>query len=67
MKKRKIYREPTVEGIKPRIKSMIWNKRKKKHSIRTARRKKNYYKTKTKNKVSLRKLWTSPTVQTSKS
>ena len=29
-KKRKIYREPTVAGMKPRIKSMIWNTRKKK-------------------------------------
>ena len=27
--KKKIYREPTVEGMKLRIKSMIWNIRKK--------------------------------------
>ena len=25
----KIYREPTVKGRKPGLKSMIWNKRKK--------------------------------------
>ena len=25
----KIYKEPTVKGRKPRLKSMIWNKRKK--------------------------------------
>ena len=35
-----IYREATVEWIKLRIKSMIWNMRKKRHSIRTTRRKK---------------------------
>ena len=28
--KKTIYREPTVEGMKPIIKSMIWNIRKKK-------------------------------------
>ena len=28
MKKRRIYRETTVEWMKPRIKSMIWNIRK---------------------------------------
>ena len=42
--KKKIYREPTVEWVKPKIKSMIWNMRKKKHSIRTTRRKKNFKK-----------------------
>ena len=29
-----MYREPTVEWMKPRIKSMIWNIGRKKHSIR---------------------------------
>ena len=38
--------------MKLRIKSMIWNIRKKKNSIRTARRKKNL-----KNEDSLRSLW----------
>ena len=33
--------EKTVEWMKPRIKSMIWNIRKKKQPIRTTRRKKN--------------------------
>ena len=28
VKERKIYREPTVEGMKPRVKPMIWNTRK---------------------------------------
>ena len=32
----------TGEGMKPTIKSMIWNIRKEKHSIRTAGRKKNF-------------------------
>ena len=36
---KKIYRGPTVEWMKLRIKSMIWNIRKKKHLIRKARRK----------------------------
>ena len=44
MKQRKIYREPAVNGMKLRIKSTIWNTRKKKHSIRTTRRKKNFKK-----------------------
>ena len=40
---KKIYRESTVERMKQRIKSMIWNiRKKKKSSIRTARRKKNF-------------------------
>ena len=41
MKQRKIYRESTMEWMKPRIRLMIWNiRKKKKHSIRTAREKK---------------------------
>ena len=36
-----IYRETTVEWMKPRIKSMIWNLRKQKQVIGTTRRKKN--------------------------
>ena len=51
--KKKIYREPTVEWVKPKIKSMIWNMRKKKHSIRTTRRKKNQKK----NEDSVSSLW----------
>ena len=38
---KKIYREPTVEGMKTRIKSNDLEQGRKKHSIRTARRKKN--------------------------
>ena len=41
---KKTQREPTAEGMKLKIKSMIWNTRKKKHSIRTARWKKNFKK-----------------------
>ena len=41
MKYRTIYRETTVEWMKPRIRSMIWNIRKQKQPIRTTRRKKN--------------------------
>ena len=41
-----------MEWMEPRIKSIIWNIRKEKHSIRTTRRKKN-----PKNKDRLRSLW----------
>ena len=41
IEKRTIYRETTVEWIKPRVKSMIWNIRNKKTSIRTTRRRNN--------------------------
>ena len=41
MKYRTIYRESTVEWMKLRIKSAIWNTRKRKQPIRSARRKKN--------------------------
>ena len=41
MKQRKMYREPRVEWMKPRIKSMIWNVSKKEKTIRTTRRKEN--------------------------
>ena len=37
---KKIYTEPIVEGMKPRIKSMIWNIMKKKHSIQNSKKKK---------------------------
>ena len=36
---RTIYRETTVQWMKPRIKSMIWNIRKQKQPIRITRRK----------------------------
>ena len=39
MKKREIYREPTVEGMKPRIKSMIWNIRKQKTTNQNKKKK----------------------------
>ena len=35
----KIYKETTIEWMKPRIKSMIWSKGSKKQLIRTTRRK----------------------------
>ena len=47
MKQRKMYREPTVKGRKPGLKSMIWSRRKKqtfnqnrikKHEFRKMRR-----------------------------
>ena len=38
--KKKIYRGPTVEGMKPRIKSMIWNTRKEKALNQNSRKKK---------------------------
>ena len=41
MKVRKMYRETTVEWIRLRIKSMIWNIRKKLQPCRTTGRKKN--------------------------
>ena len=37
---RKIYREPTVEGMKPRIKSTIWNIKKKKIFNQNSKKKK---------------------------
>ena len=37
----KIYKETTIEWMKPRIKSMIWNTRKQKQPTGTIRRKKN--------------------------
>ena len=39
--KKFFYKEPTVRGMKLRIKSMTWNIRKEKYSIRIARRKRN--------------------------
>ena len=41
---KKIYKESTVEGMKLRIKPTTRNIRKKKHSTRIARRKKNFKK-----------------------
>ena len=37
----KIYREPTIEGRKPGLKSTVWNRRKKETSTRTEWRNKN--------------------------
>ena len=38
----KMYREPTVEGMKLRIKSMIWKTRKKKSIQSNSRKKKEF-------------------------
>ena len=40
MKQRTIYRETTVEWMKPRITSMIWNIRKKKKTTENKKKKK---------------------------
>ena len=40
----KIYRAPTVEGMKPRIKPMIWNTRKEKAFNQNSRKKKDFKK-----------------------
>ena len=40
MKFKKIYREPRVEWMKPRIKSMIWNIKKKKTFNQNSKKKK---------------------------
>ena len=39
---KKIYREPTVEGMKPRIKSTIWNTRKNKTFNQNSKKKKEF-------------------------
>ena len=52
-KKRKIYRESRVEGMKLRIKSMIWNIRKKKTTKQNNKKKKRIQK----NKDSVSSLW----------
>ena len=41
LSKGKIYKEPTVKGIKPRIKSTIWKTRKEKAFNQNGRKKKN--------------------------
>ena len=42
MKKKKIYREPTVERMNPRIKSMIWSTRMEKAFNQNSRMKKEF-------------------------
>ena len=44
MKFKKIYREPRVEWMKPRIKSMIWNIKKQKTIMLNDKKKKEYKK-----------------------
>ena len=51
--KKKIQREPTVEGMKLRIKSMIWNVRKKKAFKQNIKKKKEFKK----HEYRLRSLW----------
>ena len=42
MKRRNIYREATVEWMKPRIKSMTWNIKKKKAFNQNSKKKKEF-------------------------
>ena len=44
MKQRKIYREPAVNGMKLRIKSMIWKTKKKKAFSQNNKKKKEFKK-----------------------
>ena len=50
---KKIYTEPIVEGMKPRIKSMIWDTRKEKVFNQKSRKRKEFLK----NQDRLRNLW----------
>ena len=52
---RKIYREPTVEGMKPRFKLMIWIIRKKKEFNQNSKKLKTYLKKMKENFPSLAK------------
>ena len=52
--KKKIYREPAAEWMKPRIKSMIWNIRKKKRFNQNSKKNKRIH---TKKEDRLRSLW----------
>ena len=56
-KKKNLQREPTVEEMKKRIKSMIWNIRKKKNIQSEQQEEKRIQTSKQTNKDRLRSLW----------